>query len=627
MINHKRTPQGTILRRLWPWLIVFILILTGATLAWTQRDRLRSSQALYAEAQRAQPERARALYDLLAIRMPEIEEYARLWSAEAGLPSLDAVEALHALTRYRPDSPSAFLANLALARYYASIESPQAVTAYRAALKIDNRAEIRLELARYLEEQNLPASAYEEYKAMLGRQWPDAFAGMRRTASDELLVATDLLAHHHCSDVLDVLREETRCDAHRLRAEALTCLDQADEAALARQSYTDCLAPPPTPKTPDGEPLSEQEPDAIDEQDALNEDLDTEAPDADQQPDNQDEEPPEEDSEALPIEDPIGLWTATWAMEEEGHIEDALEAYLALAALDVYVADDAAYRAWVLAQEREDDNSAQRALNALLQQGPSWLAYRATGELELIFTPDYPQEAIDGLARDVLAKVEALEHLRRDDLALQELRLAARVSETPEVILRMGQALAERGQAREAYSLGQAHLVQYGEATKAFWQLAYPRAHIGAVLESAATYDVEPALLWAIMRRESAFDAAATSPVGARGLMQIMPATQREIAEQMGLRYEPGHAYTPDVNIRLGAAYVSQMLTQFEGDMELALMAYNAGPAAVSRWLQDPQIEDRHDLLRFAWYGETREYLQRVGLDYLIYQQVWADES
>jgi soluble lytic murein transglycosylase-like protein len=625
MIHPEMSPEGMVRRRLWPWLLASALILVGAVLAWTQRDRLRPPQTLYAEAQQAAPERAATLYDHLAIRMPEIEEYGRLWAAESRLPSLDAVETLYNLTRHRPDSPAAFLAHLALARYYATVESPQTVTAYRAALRLDDRVEIRLELARYLEAQNVPASAFEEYKAMLGRQWPDAFADMRRTAGDNLRVAADLLARRHCSDVLDVLREDTRCDAHRLRAEAFACLGKSAEAAAESQHHAACLAPPPTPTVeppspPEQEPVEEEPADQ--EQDALDKaDVD----------DGEAEASAGLDVDALALADPIALWTATWAMEEEGRLDDALAAYSRLAPLDVYVADDAAYRAWVLAQRRGDAGTAQRALNALLHQGPSWLTYRATGELNLALAPDYPHAAVDGLTSDLLAKVEALESLGRDDLAAQELRFAARVSETPEIILRMGQALAERGHAREAYSLGQAHLAKHdhasdGPVARGFWQLAYPRAYADAVLESAALFEVDPTLLWAIMRRESAFDVTATSQAGARGLMQIMPPTQRELAGQLGLPYEPGHAYTPEANIHLGAAYIAQMLAQFGDDMELAIMAYNAGPGAISQWIEDPRIGDRDDLLRFAWYGETREYLQRVGLDYLIYKHVWAEE-
>ncbi|MBC7234289.1 MAG: lytic transglycosylase domain-containing protein [Chloroflexi bacterium] len=593
-------------------MVLAVLLLIGVALAWAYRDRLRSAKALYAEARQAAPGRAAVLYDLLARRVPVLEDYWRLWAAEARLPAPDAVETLYAVARYRPDGPSAFLAHLALARYYAVLESPQTVSEYRAALSIDDRPDIRLELARYLEEQNARASAYEHYKALLGRQRPDAFVEMRRTAPDELVVAGDLLARHYCSDVLDILREDIRCEGHRLRAEALVCLGRAQEAEAERQLYGACsAAPPPEPTPSPVSPQEEQPP------------VPTDAGDA--QPSTaEDEEGWGGETVAVSSADPLELWKATWALEEEGRITEALAAYLAIASGDSYVADDAAYRAWVLARRQGDANTAARALAALQRMAPNWLAWRASGEMRIEFAPDYPSDAIAALTAEVLARVQALESLGREDLAIDELRLTALVSETPEVILRMAEELARRGRFVAAYSLGRAYIADHPYAPRAMWRLAYPLAYAESVNGSAGAYGIDPALVWAVMRQESAFAPNASSHAGARGLMQLMPATQRMLAQQLNLAYDPADAFTPERNIQMGIYYLGQLLQEYSGDVELALMAYNAGPGNVAQWLQDPMIRDRDDLLRFAWFGETREYVERVNLDRMIYLQLWA---
>ena len=95
------------------------------------------------------------------------------------------------------------------------------------------------------------------------------------------------------------------------------------------------------------------------------------------------------------------------------------------------------------------------------------------------------------------------------------------------------------------------------------------------------------------------------------------------ISEQIGFETQPGDAYSPERNIRMGAWFLDYLLDYFDGDLELAILAYNAGVASVESWLEDPLVEDRDDLIRWVWYGESREYLERVSLAYRIYQGLY----
>ena len=156
------------------------------------------------------------------------------------------------------------------------------------------------------------------------------------------------------------------------------------------------------------------------------------------------------------------------------------------------------------------------------------------------------------------------------------------------------------------------------------WRLSYPRPYSDTVNAAAAEFNVDPLLIWAVMREESRFDPEAVSWVGARGLMQIMPTTQTGIAERLGENIPPGDAFTPQANIRMGASYLSLMTDYFKGDLELAIMAYNGGAASVESWLEDPRVTNRDDLLRWIGFGETREYLERVSLSYRVYQELYA---
>ena len=119
------------------------------------------------------------------------------------------------------------------------------------------------------------------------------------------------------------------------------------------------------------------------------------------------------------------------------------------------------------------------------------------------------------------------------------------------------------------------------------------------IVTAAKEFNVDPALVRAVIHAESAFNPRALSPKGAQGLMQLMPAT----ANDLGVV----NAMIAEDNIRGGAHYLAQMLARFQGDITLATAAYNAGPGAVSRHNGIPP------------YAETRAYVKRVGILYRRY--------
>ena len=124
---------------------------------------------------------------------------------------------------------------------------------------------------------------------------------------------------------------------------------------------------------------------------------------------------------------------------------------------------------------------------------------------------------------------------------------------------------------------------------------------------------VEPAYIYGIIRRESAFNAQARSPVGARGLMQLMPATANQVSRQLNLKKPRRHdLYIPSFNINLGSTYISDMLDKFDGHRALASAAYNAGPHRVNAWLPE-EVELPADVwVDTIPFTETREYVRAV---------------
>ncbi len=122
------------------------------------------------------------------------------------------------------------------------------------------------------------------------------------------------------------------------------------------------------------------------------------------------------------------------------------------------------------------------------------------------------------------------------------------------------------------------------------------------VSQNSAAWQVDPSLVKAIIANESGFDANATSKVGAAGLMQLMPAT----AQSVGVR----NAYDPAQNVAGGTRYLKGLLDRFNGDVRLAVAAYNAGPGAVEKYGDVPP------------YAETQNYVQNVLGSYAKYRSV-----
>lgn len=152
--------------------------------------------------------------------------------------------------------------------------------------------------------------------------------------------------------------------------------------------------------------------------------------------------------------------------------------------------------------------------------------------------------------------------------------------------------------------------------------IRFPMAHQSSLIQQAKLRGLHSSWVFAITRQESAFMADARSPVGAMGLMQLMPATAKETARKYGISLaNPQQALIPEKNIQLGAAYLSQVHGQFNGNRVLASAAYNAGPGRVRQWLRGA------DHLAFdVWvenipFDETRQYVQNVLSYSVIYGQ------
>ncbi|MGN8197562.1 transglycosylase SLT domain-containing protein [Salinisphaera sp. RV14] len=150
--------------------------------------------------------------------------------------------------------------------------------------------------------------------------------------------------------------------------------------------------------------------------------------------------------------------------------------------------------------------------------------------------------------------------------------------------------------------------------------IRYPTPFAAAVRRAAHNNGLDPAYVFAIMRTESLFQPTVRSPVGARGLMQLMPGTADHLARAMGRAAPSTHDLNdPSTNISLGARYLHDMLADWSGNIALATASYNAGPRKIAHWLPDADMPADIWIANIP-YTETRHYVQRAMSHMTVFQ-------
>ncbi len=151
---------------------------------------------------------------------------------------------------------------------------------------------------------------------------------------------------------------------------------------------------------------------------------------------------------------------------------------------------------------------------------------------------------------------------------------------------------------------------------RAFWEMYYPYAWRDEMRDAAQRRGIDPYLVAAVVREESSYYPRATSRAGARGLMQLMPATARLMAP-------PGDLDDPGFNIELGTRFLAGLMREFN-DPRLAIAAYNAGPKNVRQWMSTRRTDDLEAFVEQIPFDETRLYVKRVVLSWDEYRRIYG---
>jgi soluble lytic murein transglycosylase-like protein len=200
------------------------------------------------------------------------------------------------------------------------------------------------------------------------------------------------------------------------------------------------------------------------------------------------------------------------------------------------------------------------------------------------------------------ARLEIQKNLNRKNQPYADALLADLYNSTGDMLLMMRSA-------RRAFP--EIATVEQDSVPAYFLRMYYPTKYQDDIITNAKKNNVDPYLIMGLINQESYYNPSARSPVGAVGLMQLMPPTSKELARRL---HTSSNAEDPHVNIRLGTFYFKQLVDMFNGSQLLAVAAYNAGMGNVLRWKRAAPGRPLDELIESMPFQETRNYVKRVQM-------------
>jgi len=329
-------------------------------------------------------------------------------------------------------------------------------------------------------------------------------------------------------------------------------------------------------------------------------------------------------------------WRLGWLAWLAGDARGAAEEWTRLTGRGV----DSAYRIVALywagrARAAQGDGEvAERLLTQVLAEVPrSYYGVLAATRLPgrpvpgvkaRVTLPDEPSQAV--AADPGFARVELLRRIGLVEEAIGELEeLAERATGDPVRLYGISGAYVKEERYHLALRIlrrALAPLAATGDPAlpQAFWETLYPLGWRAELMAAAQSAGLDPYLVAAVVREESSYYPRALSPVGARGLMQLMPDT---MAPPKGARAD--HLDDPAQNLRLGTRFLAALLREF-GDPRVAIAAYNAGPKRARQWWSKRRTDDLEAWVELIPYDETRHFVKRVVLSWNEYRRIYGGQ-
>ena len=236
-------------------------------------------------------------------------------------------------------------------------------------------------------------------------------------------------------------------------------------------------------------------------------------------------------------------------------------------------------------------------------------------------SPSLPDWLADDL--EALAVLDAAG--LREGANVQVASLKAAVRDSTELMLGLARAFNAAGRTVDGIRLGRELRERGEEWSRALLEAVYPFPYRALVTSRAEELGLDPYLVAGLIRQESAFMPGIGSSAGAIGLMQVMPATGRQLARSVGPRgYGAASLRIAEVNVHLGTRYLADLMDRYDGDIPIVLSAYNAGPTRANRWRHFPEAEDPHRFTERIPFVETRGYVKNVVRNRALYRWLYG---
>jgi soluble lytic murein transglycosylase len=241
-----------------------------------------------------------------------------------------------------------------------------------------------------------------------------------------------------------------------------------------------------------------------------------------------------------------------------------------------------------------------------------------------------PTAAVDSFmpvpdADSIVLRAALLDRLGLTAESRAEYDRLARTSEaSTERMLAVANALRSQGLASQAIQLARRALAKGAAADARTYRLVYPVVHQDALLAEAAEQRLDPSFVAALIRQESMFNPTATSPAGARGLMQVMPDLGGKLAGSLGYPvWDPVLLYQPDVSLQMGSFHLQELAVRYTEPSHV-LAAYNAGASRVERWAKRTGVDDPEVFAERIPFVETRGYVRVIHRNQELYRSLYA---
>ncbi len=250
------------------------------------------------------------------------------------------------------------------------------------------------------------------------------------------------------------------------------------------------------------------------------------------------------------------------------------------------------------------------------------------GDVRRASSPQAPVLEVKPIQTEPLIRLLLANELYDD--ALTELRHAQRAwGNSPRIDATIAWVYNRKGELRRAISLMRRTYPQFltagGQQLPAeILQVIFPLVYWDSIRKYSAQHDLDPYLVAALVAQESTFDAGIRSSANAWGLMQVVPSTGRKLARALGFRFTMASLTNPELNLRMGTLYFSQLVSQFGGTY-YALASYNAGDSRVSRWKAERPGLDEDEFIDDIPFPETQNYVKRILGTAEDYRRLYPD--